>query len=270
MKKIIAILPLLFICLHFSFGQCSSVIDSVYTPMGSAIAAKFDTCELNIDIRKAEDAFYKLNYNLTDYDPNNDNYDSEYIIIVYDGVSTTGRFNCHGYAWIRTEQGIDRKIPVFDLPEEMAPFMNDGSYIEVFQPVFPAKVWWEGGAEAIHSTITTEHPGYVISKWGGGPLCRHWWSNCPDSKGVIQRFFVKNCSCSDFENETVNLTNLTLSDDLIVRSCGDIHIENVTVPSGLSLTLYARNGVNLDHSFIAEEGSTVSIIIGDPYVISSP
>jgi len=269
MKRNVTTLIMYFICLHFSFGQCN-VIDTIYTPMGSAVAG-WIMCETPIEWRDSLDLWCKTNYHLTDYDPNNDNYDSEYIMIVYDNVSSTSKFNCHGYAWIRAELGIDRSLGVEGHSSEMAPFMNDGSYIEAFQPVFPAKVWWSSlKGNPDHSGITTEHPGYVISKWGGQALCRHWWSNNPfTSNDVFLRYYVRNCSCSAFEKETVNFANLTMNDNLIVRSCNDIIAQNVIVPDGINLVMVARDSIILGPGFHAAAGSNVTISIGDPFASSS-
>ena len=96
MKKVIFTLIINFMYLHFSFGQCNDVqMYDIYTPMGSLVNT-WIRCEDDIDRRKAMDVYWSSRY------PNAE------MIIVYNGVSSTKKFNCHGYAWLRVEQGIDR------------------------------------------------------------------------------------------------------------------------------------------------------------------
>ena len=67
----------------------------IFTPMGNLVVT-YLMCEQRSDVREEYDDYYSSMY------PNAE------MIIVYDGLSSTRRFNCHGYAWLRVEQGIDR------------------------------------------------------------------------------------------------------------------------------------------------------------------
>jgi hypothetical protein len=69
----------------------------IYTPVGSPVAT-WATCESSLQTRQAFDDQYTQSY------PNTQK------IITYDNLSSTRKFNCHGYAWLRVEQGIDRWI----------------------------------------------------------------------------------------------------------------------------------------------------------------
>ena len=172
MKKNIIILITYFVCLHSSFGQCSDVqMYDIYTPIGKPVTT-YLTCEASNVAR----AFWNDYWDTT--------YPNAQKIIVYDGLSATRKFNCHGHAWLRVEQGIDRWIGYFGGNRDPDIYMADGtnsgnnSYTQVSSEVFPGKVFWErpGGD---HTAITTEQPGWFISKWNESPLFKHSWNDSP-------------------------------------------------------------------------------------------
>ncbi|WP_139785077.1 hypothetical protein [Parabacteroides sp. Marseille-P3160] len=76
-------------------AQCDIQMYDIYTPKGSPVVT-FLMCESSSERRQALDNYYAQSY------PNATQ------IITYDGFSSTRKFNCHGYAWLRVEQGIDR------------------------------------------------------------------------------------------------------------------------------------------------------------------
>ncbi|BAR51284.1 hypothetical protein TFKS16_1003 [Tannerella forsythia KS16] len=124
-------------------------------------------CESSIEKRKSLDQYYAQRY------PN------AVQIKTYDLCSSTRKFNCHGYAWLRVEQNIDRWIgtgwsdDVVD-PEKI--YISDSSYTEVSQETYPRKVFWASGD---HTAITTEQQGIFISKWNEWPLMKHAWNYSP-------------------------------------------------------------------------------------------
>ena len=124
-------------------------------------------CESSIEKRKSLDQYYAQRY------PN------AVQIKTYDLCSSTRKFNCHGYAWLRVEQNIDRWIgtgwsdDVVD-PEKI--YISDSSYTEVSQETYPGKVFWASGD---HTAITTEQQGIFISKWNEWPLMKHAWNYSP-------------------------------------------------------------------------------------------
>ena len=119
-------------------------------------------------------------------------------IKTYDNLSSTRKFNCHGYAWLRVEQGIDRWIGYgrTDLGEPVDPekaYMTDGSYTKVSQHVYPGKVYW-GGAGEDHSAITTSHPDTVISKWNAWPLAKHYLNDNPFHGSSDLNYYIRTSS----------------------------------------------------------------------------
>ena len=166
MKKISCLL-IFYLVISFSIkGQCDIRMYDIYTPKGSPVVT-FLMCESSIEKRKSLDQYYAQRY------PN------AVQIKTYDLCSSTRKFNCHGYAWLRVEQNIDRWIgtgwsdDVVD-PEKI--YISDSSYTEVSQETYPGKVFWASGD---HTAITTEQQGIFISKWNEWPLMKHAWNYSP-------------------------------------------------------------------------------------------
>jgi hypothetical protein len=211
----------------------------IYTPMGSSVVTWL-TCEASTANRVNSDNYYSNAY------PNAE------MIIVYDGLSSTRKFNCHGYAWLRVEQNIDRWIGYMYTTDEDI-YMTDGSYLQVSQETYPGKVSWASGD---HTAITTEQQGWFISKWNQFPLFRHRWDDTPYGTTNL-KYYVRNCSISG--GSAVDFYNQTVSSDTNVVSCGDINVQNVTVTNGAKLTLNAAGEVNIISNFEVELGSEFEI-----------
>jgi hypothetical protein len=163
MKKAILILTL-FISSLSSFADYRA---DITTPNGSIVAA-WIMDDMSISSKAYSDSYWSSVY------PN------AQMLPTFDGYSSTYRFNCHGYAWHMSELsnplssarwiGRDNAID-----EDI--YWTDGSYIEVSAPTYPAKVTWPESIN--HSAITTDQPGWFISKWGAVPLMRHKWDDTP-------------------------------------------------------------------------------------------
>jgi hypothetical protein len=240
MKKVIFALILNFVCLHFSFGQCIDVqMYDIYTPMGSYVKT-YLMCEAPTSTREFHDDNYSSTY------PNAE------MIIVYNGLSSTRKFNCHGYAWLRVEQGIDRWIGYdwSDIGTYPDIYITDGSYKQVSLETFPGKVFWDRSSGGDHTAITTAQSGWFISKWNQFPLFKHRWDDSP--YGTAFKYYVKNCP-------PVNFTNKIVTTNTTVTSCGDINVQNVKVQNGAKLILDAVGEVNIISDFEVELGSEFEI-----------
>ena len=234
MKRIVITLMISFVCLHFSFGQCSDVqMYDIYTPVGSYVRT-YLMCEASTADRVYYDSYYSSRY------PNAEK------IIVYDNLSSTRKFNCHGYAWLRVEQGIDRWIGYSSGNRDPDVYMTDGSYVQVPSATFPGKVFWDR-PNGDHTAITTEQSGWFISKWNQYPLFRHRWDDSP--YGTNFKYF----SCNvDYTNKTIN-TNTT------VTSQCDINVQNVTVSNNAKLTLDAVGKTTINGPFSVALGSQLEV-----------
>ena len=185
-------------------------------------------------------------------------------IITYDSLSSTAKFNCHGYAWLRVEEGIDRWIgtgfcPPYDITDPEKIYMTDGSYTKVSQHVYPGKVYW-GGAGEDHSAITTSHPDTVISKWNAWPLMKHKWNDSPFHGSSKLEYYAKNCS--------LELKNEIITSNRTVTSCGDITLQNVTVTNGATLTLEAVGDINIQGVTVTNNSNLILDAGGDVNIIT--
>jgi hypothetical protein len=244
MKRVIFTLIISFMALHFSFGQCAGcvVMYDIQTPNGS-IVETFLCSESHSSAREVLDNYYKLKF-------------SEAIQIpTYDGYSSTSKFNCHGYAWLRVDRGIYRWIsPGFY--SNLGAFVTDGSYVEVSSETFPGKISWTNDD---HSGITTAEPGWVISKWDNGPLCRHRWNDSPygtpDSPPTL-KYYVRNCGNTGIP--IIVLENQTIITNQPFAAC-NITGKNVTVTNGVKLILDADEETNIISNFEVQLGSELEI-----------
>jgi len=235
-KTIIIVLIINFACLLKLY--CQTQMYDIFTPMGSAVRT-FLTNEASIAERTFFDGSYGMQH------PN------AIQITVYDHLSSTRKFNCHGYAWLRVEQGIDRWIGWY-VPNDEDIYMQDGSYVEVPEETYPGKISWIGSD---HSGVTTERPGWFISKWNMFPLFLHRWNDSPF--GTNFKFYVKNCSVFGYEN--VNFRNQTVTSNTNIFLCGDINIQNVTVQAGATLKLDAKSKIIINSGYTVENGATLII-----------
>jgi hypothetical protein len=159
---------------HSLKAQCNDVRKyDIYTPNGSQVV-NFLMCESSFQTREGFDNYYAQTY------PNATQ------ITTYDGLSSTRKFNCHGYAWLRVEQGIDRWIGYSDTTDEDV-YMLDGSYIQVSQETYPGKVSWASGD---HSAVTTSQQGVFISKWNEYPLMQHAWNYSPFGSSNLKYYRI--------------------------------------------------------------------------------
>ena len=166
---------LIFFQIRDGYPQTQS---NVTTPKGSTVTA-YITPEISSYLR----AYYDSHY-----------YTSNRSFIGYfsDGYSSSGRFNCHGYAWHMVEGGSPRWIGAYATTDEDI-YMTDGSYVQVCSEMYPGKVSWASGD---HSAITTSTPGRWISKWGSAPLVEHDWNDSPYGTTNLKYYVSTNVSGS--------------------------------------------------------------------------
>ena len=268
MKKIFVIIAL-FSCLYFSSVLYSQFMYDIYTPKGKPVTTFNELQEYSDGKRKDADIEYSSDY------------PEAQMIILYpakysnESYSSTAMFNCHGYAWLRVERGIDRWI---DRPEEYkywqdgtivnGTYQNDGSYIQVPNETYPGKVSWIDNVVnkvniGNHSAITTSVPGVVISKWGGGPFMKHKIDYSPyGGKNVMPnvKYYIKNCGGSETLQNTlpsanilknfITFQNATMNNGVTVRAtaCNDIIVNSLTVNSGAALELDADGSIKINSS----------------------
>ena len=252
MKKIFVFALVIYsICQYFSMVlYCDVPMYDIFTPRGTLVETLLNDEQPDFRQRIMDDA-WGLSFPGVE------------LIILYDGVSSTRKFNCHGYAWLRVEEGIDRWMNrpsdeyYTDIINGMQGVNGDGSYVEVPNATYPGKISWGMGD---HSAITTAEPGWVISKWNSGPLCRHQRGQGKNpfddttAYPVNVRYYVKNCAAlpNSYTNDTVT-TNKT-------KYGNNFHIQNVNVNAG-KLIINDCNEVNINADFEVESGAEFEIFI---------
>ena len=160
MNKYIIILLIVIAFSNSLKGQCDVRMYDIYTPKNNSVVT-FLMCESSTSTRQYYDSLYAKTY------PN------AIQIKTYNGYSSTRKFNCHGYAWLRGTEGPDRWIGTGwpnDIVDPEMIYMTDVSYTQVASETYPGKVFWGSGD---HSAVTTSQSGIFISKWNEYPLMRH-------------------------------------------------------------------------------------------------
>ena len=147
----------------------------IFTSMSSPVAT-WKMCESAYSVRLGFDREYANRY------PNATQ------IITYDGLSSTRTFNCHGYAWLKTEGGPDRWIGYYAGNRDPDIYISDGSYMQVAQPTYPCKVFW--GRPGDHSAVTNAQ-GKFVSKWNEFPLMVHEPNYSPYGSSNL-KYYIKN------------------------------------------------------------------------------
>lgn len=159
MKKTLFLLNIVFLNFYYSYSQTQS---NVATPKLNPV-----TAYITPEDQSGTRAYYDWWYGTQLYPQNT-------MITTYDNYSSTGRFNCHGYAWyLEGSFSNPRWIGYYYQTDEDV-YMSDGSYVQVLNEMYPGKVSWGSGD---HTAMTTSTQGVWISKWNRYPLFRHAWNN---------------------------------------------------------------------------------------------
>ncbi|NBB28477.1 T9SS type A sorting domain-containing protein [Cellulophaga sp. BC115SP] len=176
-KHFIFTIGILFGCAFCNAQDTQTVI---YTPKGSSVTAYNMAQESDAD-RQAIDDYYALAY------PNATQIKSGSPLL-----SSSRKYNCHGYAWNIVEGGSELWIG-YNYTTDEDIYMSDGSYVQVCNETYPGKVSWGSGD---HSAITTSSSGVFQSKWNRYPLMRHAWNYTPYGTSNLKYYVSTNISGS--------------------------------------------------------------------------
>jgi len=228
MKKIIIIF-LTSIALSYTLrAQCDIRMYDIYTPNCSPVVT-FLMCESSDQTRDYYDKEYKRLY------PNATQ------IETYNNYSSTRKFNCHGHAWLRVEQGIDRWIGtgwVNDIVDPENIYMSDRSYKQVVNPTYPGKISWGSGD---HSAVTTSTSGVLISKWNEYPLMQHAIGYSPYGTSNL-KYYEKFPTFIDGSSQVCNtssysLVNPSSCSSTIYWTVSNTSLFSLSSSSGKSITV---------------------------------
>ena len=129
---------------------CQAQMVDITTPNGTPVNA-YISYELDPDSIKARNIYI----------------DTTYTSAIRKG-DATGKYNCHGYAWIGEQSG---EFYWFNEPHK---YWGDYSYIQTSES--EADIIYYSGGDMDHSAIKSfypSHPTYHVSKWARDPLMLH-------------------------------------------------------------------------------------------------
>ena len=86
--------------------------------------------------------------------------------------------------------------------------------------------------------------------------------------GNVIRNNVTNANCLYPCNSPINFTNQTVTQGVIINSCGDINIQNVTITSGATLTLKAADDINVQNVTVNNNSKLILDAAGEVNIIS--
>jgi tetratricopeptide (TPR) repeat protein len=153
--------------------------------------------------------------------------------------SASNTYNCHGYAWEVSEGGSNIWIGETTTSAEDV-YWTDGSYNEVSSS-YCSKISYSDNHSAVKSS-----GGYYISKWGGGPLMKHYPNDCPDGYGSPSKYYSIACDVpEEYISISTALSNAVSSQTVYVNDTSVSPSSDITVPSNITLEITSDATINL-------------------------
>ncbi len=222
------------------FGQ-GSIDTIVHTPYGNEVDATYVPVDANPSERHFLDSIRADSF------PNAIFYPTYPDIPSYPDLSSTYRFNCHGYAWHMTkgdysiEDFTDPVVMVYEYAELY--FTNDPSFKEC--EVSEANIWWIN--DGAHSALATSSENHLKSKWDNGPLAYHHKNESPYSISSVS--FYKLC----FKRLTKYYSSYEFED------CCKLELLNSYINDEGNVDIEFEDWVELTGTFTVEEGAELFI-----------
>ena len=216
--------------------------ETIYTPYGTEVSVT-EPDPMTSWARNNRDYYYRVTLNHPDPvfhvvwpDPP-----------TYLYLSSTTRFNCHGYAWHMFWLGEELEDQLAEPYEmsytEAANYFTDPSVKECTQS--EADIWWIN--EGAHSAVATGDPDYLKSKWGDGPLATHEIEDQPYTVDYPSTSFYRKC----YRELTGNYT----SDDILYHCT--VNIYSVAVSNNVDLEIEYEDWLVIESGFVTGTGSTL-------------
>ena len=252
MKKFFIIFVINIATIQLLSSQCDVRMYDIYTPKGTPVVT-FLMCESSLQDRLALDSYFAQTYpqaiQLKTHKEGNDS------------ISSTRKFNCHGYAWLKVETGIDRWIGTGwanDITDPERVFITDGSYIKIPQETYPGKVFWNSGD---HTAVTTNQQGIFISKWNEYPLMKHAWNYSPYGTNDL-KYYIKAPSISGpstiCSQATYTINNLT--EGAVVQWSVNRNLNIVTGQGTDSVVVQKRmDGIGIISAVVSINGQDIPL-----------
>lgn len=239
MKKIYSIL----ISGLFLIGECLAQDTplTIYTPKGSSVLA-YNMVEASNTDRQALDDHFATAYPA-----------ATQIKTGTPPLSSSRKYNCHGYAWHIVEGGAQYWIGYSQQTDEDI-YMSDGSYIRTCSETYPGKVSWGSGD---HTAVTTSVSGVYKSKWRDYPLMHHAWNISPYGTSNLQYYASTKISgstsplCSGTRTFTVqNISGATYTWSV------NTNVLTIVSGQGTSNLVVQKNGSNHGDGWVEVQIST--------------
>ncbi|MCL5267031.1 MAG: T9SS type A sorting domain-containing protein [Bacteroidetes bacterium] len=225
-------------------AQCTDTRAYITTPRGTDVPDTYQTCEFDQAWwwRPYYDSVYAANY------PN-----AIQIKLPGEQYSSTRTFNCHGYAWSYVETGQRLWIGYSQAGSEEI-FWNDGSYDQVSQAVC-TKISYTGD----HSAVPSGTANYYYSKWNAFPLMYHYKDYTP-GYGTANQFFRRSVDVPQDQSSINSAVSAAVSGQTVNVSSGSYTLSgNISIPTGVTLTLLSGANVNFNGYYIDATNGTFNI-----------
>jgi hypothetical protein len=206
------------------------------TPWGWNVLTDSGVPEMSYNDREEADEYYMSRWPYETY------------INYYGQYSSTGRFNCHGFAWFMSEiaEGEGKDDPrIINNFGNFAYIEDEISYKQVYTEEEADIVWWNTGD---HSAITTATDYVWTSKWtSSGPLVTHSWNSSPFGTSNLE--YYKRC----FYRESMDM-----SIDCTYEYC-KVEFENSSILANVNIEIKYEDWVLIDGTFATNSGATLYI-----------
>jgi hypothetical protein len=215
---------------------------TIYTPYGTEVSVT-EPEDMSSWARNNRDYYYRVTLNHPDAifhvvwpDPP-----------TYLYLSSTLKFNCHGYAWHMYWLGADLEDQL-DEPYEMsyteaANYFTDPSFKECTQS--EADIWWINNGT--HSAVATGDPEFLKSKWGDGPLATHEIDDQPYTVDYPTTSFYRKC---------YREVHRIFDSDITLEHCKVMFYES-SVYSNVDLEIEYEDWLLIERDFVTGTGSTL-------------
>lgn len=224
----------------------------IQTPRGTDVPDTYLTSEMQEGDREGWDNYYAQAY-----------YQATQVKLPGEQYSSSRTFNCHGWAW-RYVDYVQRLWIGYSQEHSEEVFWNDGSYDEVSEAVC-SKISYSGD----HSAIPSGTQDYYYSKWNMYPLMYHHKNYTP-GYGYPNQFFVRSVDVpQDYSSINSAISAAVYGQTCVVSSGNYTLTGNITLSSGVTLTLNSGANINFNGYYIDPGSGTFNINNGATVYVKS-
>jgi len=213
--------------------------DTIYTPYGTSVIVT-EPEPMDSEDRHYWDSIYEDDHSSAEFHvvwPDIPNYPN---------LSSTMKFNCHGYAWHMYWLGANLQDQLAEPYEmsytEAANYFEDPSFKECTKS--EADIWWMNGGS--HSAVATDRTDTLKSKWGIGPLATHHKDDHPYTP-VTSVTYYKECYRE--------VSGFITSDDTLYHC--KVNLYSTSVSNNVDLEIEYEDWLLIEDTFLTGTGVTL-------------